>query len=334
MEYLSQFFFLSIRFCQQKVVADTSAHQRIALGNEDKVRPGTFAYCLFTVGIEEDHCSLVGLDESQQQTEQSCLAGSRMSHKCSLAAGGKLMCKMRENLAVAQRITEAHILNVQTQQTFHLASFVTPFFFCLHVFHLFQPVYAGRSLEHLRHHIYHLQDGLLNLSHQLQERSHHTKGDYPFLQLQTSPDKGDDVTHAEAESDQQAEQNRKPCAMVDFSPKVLLHVFQPFRYPVAAFQRSQDSIMFHRFLHQHLNDALLLTDVLCHLADFPGHHLAYHHKHRSQQQQHPCQAFVHRLHQQEGTRQLEQSNAKVGNDRCSSAAYRTDIFLKSRRNIA
>ena len=87
--------------------------------------------------------------------------------------------------------------------------------------------------------------------------------------------------------------------------------------------------MFHTLLHLHLDTALVLTDVECHLAQPTGNKLAKDDSHRRQQQQGPSQTGVKPLHEQECAAELYHGNQHLGNGVSTDATHLIDILRQS-----
>ena len=157
-------------------------------------------------------------------------------------------------------------------------------------------------MYHCWHHIQQLQYGVLNHTHQLQERRHHTKCDGSIAQLQSAPYECQQIAQAEHATHHQAHHHRKLQSAHHIAAQPLLHRVQSVGHPLLAAQRSQHGIMLHTLLHLHLYAALVLPDVQRHLAQSACYQLACHDGQWRQQQQCPCQPSIKPSHQQEGAR--------------------------------
>ena len=101
MQCLAQFFISGIGLSQLQVIADSTAHQGIALWHETE----TTADSNLTTGR---------LDKAENQAEQGGLANACLTHDGSLRARLELMCKVRENLPVALGIAERDIVEADS----------------------------------------------------------------------------------------------------------------------------------------------------------------------------------------------------------------------------
>ena len=87
--------------------------------------------------------------------------------------------------------------------------------------------------------------------------------------------------------------------------------------------------MFHTLLHLHLDAALILTDVKCHLTQPAGNELAKDNSQRRQQQQGPSQTGIKPLHEQECTAELYHGNHHLGNGVGADGTHLIDILRQS-----
>ena len=87
--------------------------------------------------------------------------------------------------------------------------------------------------------------------------------------------------------------------------------------------------MFHTLLYLHLDAALVLTDVECHLSQTTSDKLAKDDSQRRQQQQGPSQTGIKPLHEQECTAELYHRNHHLGNGVGADSTHLIDVFRQS-----
>lgn len=93
MEHLAQFIVRRIGLGQLEVVADSTAHQRVALRHETEFTPYI-------------HLAFRRFDKPEDQAEQRRLADTRLAHDGGLRTRSELMREVRKDLSVALGIAE------------------------------------------------------------------------------------------------------------------------------------------------------------------------------------------------------------------------------------
>ena len=84
--------------------------------------------------------------------------------------------------------------------------------------------------------------------------------------------------------------------------------------------------MLHTLLHLHLDAALVLSDVECHLSQPSGNDLAENDGKGRQQQQYPSQPGVEPPHQQERATQPYHRDYDLGQRICTDSTYLFDVL--------
>ena len=115
MEDLVEFLVGGIGLGQLEVIADGATHQGIALRHKDKVGTGLLADIFLAAATIDGQGALVGLDESQQQTEKGGFASTCDAHQGRLAARMEVIAEMGKNLAIAISVLESDILDTDTE---------------------------------------------------------------------------------------------------------------------------------------------------------------------------------------------------------------------------
>ena len=252
------------------------------------------------------------------------------------------MAEMAQYLAVAGGISERHILKSDarliTPITLITPSIpiilITPTLLSLVAIQLFQSVYARCAVNHRRHHIQQLQDRVLNHTHELQKRGHHTKGDGAVSQADAAPDECQQIAQSEGAAHDEPCDQRKPCAPHHIAPQTLLHRVEATRHPLLAAQRPQHGIMLHALLHLHLYATLVLADAEGHLPQPSGDELAEDDGKGGEQQQGPRQPSVEPTHQQKGTAELNHRHGHLRQRVGTGVGHLVDVLRQSRGDVA
>ena len=87
-------------------------------------------------------------------------------------------------------------------------------------------------MYHARHHIEQLQNGPLDHTYQLQERSHHAEGDRAVAQADASPHECQQIAQSEHTTHDQPRGDGKTQPSDDIPTQPLLHRVEPFGHPL------------------------------------------------------------------------------------------------------
>ena len=72
-----------------------------------------------------------------------------------------------------------------------------------------QTVNTGRTMDETWHHVQQLQNRMLNQTHKLQERCHHTKRDGTVAQTDAAPYESHQISHTKSATNDETCNNRK-----------------------------------------------------------------------------------------------------------------------------
>ena len=213
------------------------------------------------------------------------------------------MTESFQDLVPARRIAKMQVLESNPEQAIKRHRRSVHFGF-LGFFKIFQAVYARRRMHHLRHHVQNRKNRVLNLAHQLQERSHHTEGYCSIAKPEAAPNKGEQITQPKGRPERKTGKRGKPRTAQHIAFQVLLHVAQATRHPTFAFERTHEHVVFYTLLHLHLDFGFAFTNCKRHVPEFARHQFAEHNRHRRKQQQRPSEPRVKPAHQKECAHQL------------------------------
>lgn len=319
MQHLAQFVFGGVRLCQLQVIADGAAHQGIALWHETQ----------FTAHRDLSACRL---DKSKYQSEHRRLTDARLAHDGGLGACLELMREVGKYLPVALGIAERDIFETDALRTCIAISCNSR---CLRsLFQFTESVNARRRVNDSWHHVQQLQYRVLYHAYQLQERGHDAEGDGAVAQSDAAPHEGQQIAQSEGAAHDEPCDDGEPHAPHHVAAQPLLHRVEAVGHPLFRTQRAQHGVMLHALLHLHLDAALVLSDVECHLPQSAGNQFSEYDDQRREQQQRPCQPFVKPPHQQEGAAELDAGNHHLGQRVGAYRAHLLDILRQSRGHIA
>ena len=182
MKHFTHLLLRSIGLGQLQIIADGAAHKRVSLGYEAQVAPYR-------------HRSCCGFYKAEYHAEQGSLTNTRLTQDSSLRASLKFMGKVAQYFLVALGIAKGDVIKTDSNRCGIGMSFARSL--SLLTFQFLQSIDAGSGMNHPGHHVEHLKNWVLNHAHQLEERSHHTKGDGAVAQADATPD---DRTHSPSQS--------------------------------------------------------------------------------------------------------------------------------------
>ena len=114
MQDAPQFLFRRIGFGEQEVVADRTAHERIALRNIHEVPAGRLARRRRTARQIKRDISGRRCDKTEHQAEQRRLPDTRFPDKGGFRTRLEIVREMRNDFTVALGVAEGHIIEVHT----------------------------------------------------------------------------------------------------------------------------------------------------------------------------------------------------------------------------
>ena len=301
-----------------QVIADGAAHQRVALWHETQ----------FTANF---HLALCRLDKAENHSEQCGLSDARFAHDGGLRSCLELMREVRKNLPIALGIAERYVIEADVFILARNTWMDTDFFFN---FQFTESVNARRGVNDTWHHVQQLQYRVLYHADELQERGHYAKGYRAIAQSDAAPHECQQITQSEGAAHNEPRNDGEPHAPHHIAAQPLLHRVEAVGHPLFRTQRAQHGVMLHALLHLHLDAALVLSDVECHLPKPAGNQFSEYDGQRREQQQRPCQPFVKPPHQQEGAAELDAGNHHLGQRVGAYRAHLLDILRQSRGHIA
>ena len=191
-----------MRVAKQEIVADRAVHKRVALRHIHYVspQPGTYFLLVRVIAVYGGFAR-ARLHKSEQQPEQSRLAGTSRTYYTCHAPGPEIMAQeLHHSPALLFRVAVAHIaqtkagratpVNVRSAEIFGRKRH-----------YLIYPLQRHRSIHEGRHTVRQIHGRALYLPYKLQESRHHAERYRPCCQPVCAPEESKGISGHKAGRD-------------------------------------------------------------------------------------------------------------------------------------